>query len=157
MKQKYYGREEFLNRIKQPECPSISVLAEELDIPKTTLYAWKASERRHGGFGMSKKKSQRSPVNKFKLILQSNDLKGQDLISFCEKNGVSLEELSTWKDLALSAIDHSESGSVISKKSHDAQIEKLDKELRRKTDALAEAAAIIVLQKKISDLFGEEK
>lgn len=157
MNKKYPGREEFLNRIKQPECPSISVLAEELDIPKTTLYAWKASERRKGGFGMSKKKSQRSPINKFKLILQSSDLKGQDLLTFCETNGVSIEELSTWKDLALSAIDHSESGSVISKKAHDAHIEKLDKELRRKTDALAEAAALLVLQKKISDLFGEGK
>jgi|GEM_PF-5055086 len=37
MKQKYFGREEFLNRIKQPECPSISVLAEELDISKHYL------------------------------------------------------------------------------------------------------------------------
>jgi len=157
MKQKYFGKEDFLNRIKKPECPAISVLAEELKIPKTTLYAWKASERRRGGLGMSKKKSNRSPINKFKLVAQSTDLEGQELLDFCSSNGVSVEELSTWKDLALSAIDHSESGAVVSKKAYDEEVSKRDKEIRRKTDALAEAAALLVLQKKTLGLFGDEK
>ena len=58
-----------------------------------------------------------------------------------------------WRDLALSAIDHTESGAVVSKKSYDFEIEKRDKELRRKNDALAEAAALLILQKKTSDIF----
>ncbi|MGL1933482.1 MAG: hypothetical protein OCD01_00605, partial [Fibrobacterales bacterium] len=78
------------------------------------------------------------------------------LQAFCGKKGVSLEELLSWKDLALGAIEHSESGAVISKKEHDKIVAKQEKELRRKTDALAEAAALLILQKKTSDLFGDE-
>ena len=157
MKQKYFGKEAFLERIKRPECPSISVLSEELDIPKATLYAWKSSEHRNRRIGMTRKHSKRSPINKFKLIAQSCELTGKELQAFCNENGVSMEELSTWKDLALSAIDHTESGAVVSRKTHDQEMAKRDKELRRKTDALAEAAAFLVLQKKTSDLFRDEK
>jgi hypothetical protein len=158
MKQKYFGKAEFLVRIKAPECPSISVLAEELNIPKATLYAWKYSESRKGHqVGMNKKFSKRSPLTKFKLLAESEGLSGEKLHEYCNNHGVSLEELMSWRDLALGAIEHSESGAVISKKEHDIEIAKRDKELRRKTDALAETAAIIVLQKKTSDLFREEK
>jgi hypothetical protein len=157
MIKKYHGKNDFLERIKRPECPSISVLSEELGIPKTTLYAWKSSENRNKRIGMAKKYSKRSPINKFKLIADSSELNGSELQAFCDRNGVSLEELSTWKDLALSAIDHTESGAVVSKKAHDQEVAKLDKELRRKNDALAEAAALLILQKKTSDLFRDEK
>ena len=106
---------------------------------------------------MARKHSKRSPINKFKLIARSCELTGKELQAFCDENGVSLEELSTWKDLALSAIDHTESGAVVSRKAHEQEMTKRDKELRRKTDALAEAAALLVLQKKTSDLFRDEK
>ena len=157
MRQKYTGKEEFLKRIKKPECPSIKVLSEELKIPKATLYAWSYSERKSKNiFGMKKKTSKRSPMKKFALLAESEELTGNKLQAFCDKKGVSLEELLSWKDLALGAIEHSESGAVISKKEHDKVVAKQEKELRRKTDALAEAAALLVLQKKTSDLFGDE-
>lgn len=153
MKQKYFGRDSFLKRIKSPECPSISVLAEELKVPKATLYAWKNSETRRVHMGMAKKSINRSPLTKFTLLAESYRLTGKDLQDFCRDKGISLEELLSWRDLALGAIEHSGSGAVISKKEYDKEISKRDKELRRKTDALAETAALLVLQKKTSDLF----
>jgi len=153
MNQKNTIRDEFLKRLKNPECPSIAVLSEELSIPKGTLYGWKTAEMRTRNIGMEKKQQKRSPLNKFKLIAESSELKSDELLQFCAKNGVSIEELSMWRDLALSAIDHTESGAVVSKKSYDFEIEKRDKELRRKNDALAEAAALLILQKKTSDIF----
>jgi hypothetical protein len=154
---KYQGKEEFLERIKRPECPSISVLSEELSIPKATLYAWKSSNQRKSSVGMAKKNKKRSPSVKFNLIAQSFNLKGDALLSFCTKNGVSIEELSIWKDLALGAIDHTESGAVISKKSHDSEVSSLKGDIARKNEALAEASAILLLQKKTSEIFRGEK
>ena len=158
MNQKYFGKEEFLKRIKSPESPSISVIAEELKIPKTTLYAWKYSENRRGyQMGMKKRTSKRSPLTKLNLLADSNGLEGKELKDFCNKNGISLEELLSWRDLALGAIEHSESGAVISKIQHDKEIAIREKELKRKTEALAETAALLVLQKKTSDLFRDEE
>jgi transposase len=158
MNQKYTGKEEFLKRIKKPECPSIKVLSEELNIPKATLYAWIHSERKTKSEpGMKKKTTTRSPIKKFALLAESDGLKGSELQAFCEKNGVSLEELMSWKDLALGAIEHSESGAVISKKEYEKAIARQEKELKRKTDALAEMAALLVLQKKTLGLFGDER
>ena len=158
MKQKYFGKEEFLKRIKSPESPSISVISEELKIPKATLYAWKNSENRRGyQMGMKKKTSNRSPITKFNLLVGSKDLTGKELQEYCNSNGVSLAELLSWRDLALGAIEHSESGAVVSKKEYDKEIAKREKELKRKTEALAETAALLVLQKKTSDLFRDEE
>ena len=158
MKQIYTGRAEFLERIKKPECPSIAVLSEELNIPKTTLYAWSYSgKKRSAQAGMKKKKSNRSPIKKFSLLAGSDGLKGKELNDFCNSNGVSLEELLSWRDLALGAIEHSESGAVVSKKQHDLEMKNVESDLKRKNEALAEAAALLVLQKKTSDLFRDEK
>jgi hypothetical protein len=158
MKQKYTGKVEFLKRIKKPECPSIAVLSEELNIPKTTLYAWSYSDKKRSAqAGMKKKKSNRSPIKKFSLLATCNGLKGKELQDFCNINGVSLEELLSWRDLALGAIEHSESGAVVSKKRHDIEMKNVQRDLKRKNEALAEAAALLVLQKKTSDLFRDEK
>jgi transposase len=157
MNQKYKGREEFLERIKKPECPSISVLSEELSIPKATLYAWIYTEKKKSLPGMKKRQSNLTPVKKFSLLSQSDGLKGKSLQEFCSLHGVGLDELQSWRDLALSAIDHTQSGSVISKHEFDSQIAKRDKEITRKNAALAETAALLVLQKKISDIFAEEE
>ena len=74
MRQKYTGKEEFLKRIKKPECPSIKVLSEELKIPKATLYAWSYSERKSKNiYGMIKKTSKRSPMKKFALLAESEE------------------------------------------------------------------------------------
>ena len=107
--------------------------------------------------GMKKKSSTRSPLTKFTILAESNGLTGKDLQDFCANKGVSLEELLSWRDLALGAIEHSESGAVVSKKQYDKEIASRDKELRRKTDALAETAALLVLQKKTSDLFRDNE
>ncbi|OWV05282.1 MULTISPECIES: hypothetical protein [unclassified Fibrobacter] len=33
-------RDSFLERIKKPGCPSVKTIAEEMNLPKATLYSW---------------------------------------------------------------------------------------------------------------------
>ncbi len=64
-----------------------------------------------------------------------------------------IKELLSWRDLALSGIEvASRDGLGATRKDHDQKVADLEAELRRKNDALAEAAALIILQKKISGL-----
>lgn len=150
-------RDAFLERIKKPGCPSIKTIAEEMGLSKATLYAWvAANKRKQRGISMTKRHSTRSPLNKLQLISQTEGMGLNALTKFCEEKGVSLSELSSWRDIALSSIDTSSNG-VISKAEHDSEVAALKGELLRKEKALAEAAALLLLQKKTSEILEKGK
>lgn len=101
---------------------------------------------------MNKKLKKRSPLTKLSLVAKSEGMSINELKKFCEENGISFSELQSWRDLALSAMENSGNGDVISAKFHEQETAKLQAELNRKEKALAEAAALLVLQKKTSEI-----
>lgn len=166
MRQKYQNRQEIVHRLSQPGSPSIAVISEETGVPKATLYAWLSSERRLSRteppgktpLAMTKRSKLRSPSVKLALFAESFNLQGDALKEFCNKKGVLVEELLSWRDLALSGIELCDrDGLGGTRKEHDQKVTELEAELRRKNDALAEAAALLILQKKISGLLGGKK
>lgn len=166
MRRKYQNRQEIVHRLSQPGSPSIAVISEETGVPKATLYAWLSSERRLGRINqvgrtplaMTKRAKLRSPSVKFALLGESHGLQGDALKEFCNKKGALVEELLSWRDLALSGIELAErDGLGGTRKEHDQAIRDLETELRRKNDALAEAAALLILQKKTLGLLGGKK
>jgi transposase len=167
MRKKYHNREAMVHRMNQPGSPSIRVLSEESGVPIATLYAWLYSDRRSRQhvssepkepLAMTKRIKPRSPSVKLELLGQSHHLQGADLEAFCHRNGVTVGELLGWRDLALSGIEMADrDGLGTTRKEHDTEMAELKADLRRKNDALAEAAALIVLQKKISGLLGQTK
>jgi len=166
MMSKYGNREAILHRLSQPGSPSVAVVAEETGVPKATLYVWLANARRKGGQDstnqgkllMTKRTKHRSPSIKFGLIAGSQGIVGDDLKAYCDKHGVTVEELLSWRDLALSGLETVDSdGAAIPRREHNKKIETLERDLRRKNDALAEAAALLILQKKTSEILGTKK
>ena len=166
MRQKYHNRQEIVHRLSQPGSPSIAVISEETGVPKATLYAWLSSERRLSradkpgktSLAMTKRSKPRSPSVKLALFAESYSLQGDALKEFCNKKGVLVEELLSWRDLALSGIELCDrDGLGGTRKEHDQKVTELETELRRKNDALAAAAALLILQKKISGLLGGKK
>lgn len=165
MRKKYHNRVELVRRLSQPGAPSIAVISEESGVPKATLYAWLASERRlgrmdstsKGGLLMAKRSKARSPSVKFALVADSRKLQGDALVAFCNEKGVTVEELLSWRDLALSGIEVADrDGLGSTRKEHDKKVTDLEAELRRKNDALAEAAALIILQKKFQTCWADK-
>src|SRR5690606_22488625 len=85
MRRKYHNRQEIIYRLSQPGSPSIAVISEETGVPKATLYAWLASERRLGRgdtfrkatLAMTKRSKPRSPSVKFALLGESHGLQGE--------------------------------------------------------------------------------
>lgn len=144
-------RNSFLERIKKPGCPSVKTIAEEMGLPKATLYSWIAAERQRNrqGISMNRKTAKRSALNKFNLVAKSEGMGIDELEKFCAENGVSFTELQSWRDLSLSAMENSDDGNVMSVKQHEDEVAKLKAELARKEKALAEAAALLILQKKL--------
>ena len=152
-------RDSFLERIKKPGCPSVKTIAEEMGLPEATLYSWIATERQRNrqGVTMNKKTAKRSALSKFSLVAKSEGTGIDELEKFCAENGVSFTELQSWRDLSLSAMENSGNGNVMSVKQHEDEVARLKAELARKEKALAEAAALLVLQKKTSEILGREK
>lgn len=166
MRQKYHNRQEIVYRLSQPGSPSIAVISEETGVPKASLYAWLAAERRMSRaqhnpkerLSMTKRTKPRSPSVKLTLLAESHGLQGDALQSFCNQRGVTVEELLSWRDLALSGIELADrDGLGATRKDHDEKVAELEEDLRRKNDALAEAAALLILQKKISGMLGGKK
>lgn len=167
MRPRHPRRDEIICRLQQPGSPSVATISEETGVPTATLYAWLSLARRTpaalspnmtGGLNMAKRTKPRSPSTKLRLLAGSFGLEGDALTAYCDSNGVTVEELLSWRDLALTGIELSErDGLGVTRKEHDKKVAQLERELRRKTDALAEAAALIVLQKKISDHLDGDK
>ena len=159
--QKYLNREEVVARMRQPGAPSIGVLSEETGVPKATLYAWlrisggrsvgRVAEVIHMGKSKGRK---RSPTQKLRLLSKSLDLEGEALTQFCRDNAFLLSEALAWRDQALSGLETADSPHGLVPLE---QVQDLVKELARKDKALAEISALLVLSKKVSRLFEEEK
>lgn len=159
---KYQGRDAIVARMRQAGSPSIGVISEETGVPKATLYAWlrmaggRYSEVVKEGLYMGKKANgkQRSPNQKLLLLAKSIELQGEELTEFCKANGIMLSEAIAWRDQALSGLEIADSPSGLVPRE---RLKDLEKDLARKEKALAELSALLVLSKKVSRLFEEEK
>jgi hypothetical protein len=93
------------------------------------------------------------PEDRLAALQQSYGLIGEDLNAWCRKQGVFVHQLEQWKAEFCSQGAVSEKREVNTLK---AEIHTLEREILRKDKALAEAAALLVLQKKFRALLGGE-
>ena len=80
--------------------------------------------------------------------------------AWCRENGVSPQELEQWRAAATQALADPEDSARIShraKKADRRRIKELKRDLRHKEKALAEAAALLVLSKKLEAIFPKDK
>lgn len=92
---------------------------------------------------------------KLAVVIESASLSQAELGEYCRKRGLYPEQIQQWKADMLSGV----SGGSAERKAQQKQsrderkeIKQLQKELRRKDKALAETAALLVLQKKFNAL-----
>jgi transposase len=100
--------------------------------------------------------------NKVAAVLSTINLSFEERAIFCRKNGILLEELDDWEDelkdiLSAGAVSSIEYKKLKKEKDElKKQLKVKEKELERKDKALAEAAALLLLQKKVQNLLEEE-
>jgi transposase len=145
-------------RMLPPNNVPVPDLVRETNIPKDTLYAWRAKARREaqGVAAASAPTSGLSSEEKFAVVVQTAVLNEVELGEYCRGKGLYPQEIAAWRARCLQA------NAVVSAKAERAelraqkqQIKTLQRELQRKDKALAEAAALLVLEKKAQRLFGE--
>jgi hypothetical protein len=96
---------------------------------------------------------------KFAAVLHCASLSAHGLSEYCRRNGLYPEQIERWRLACEQANDTAsarEAGLQKLQRGDRDRIRHLESELRRKEKALAEAAALLVLQKKARAVWGEE-
>lgn len=93
---------------------------------------------------------------KFEALLKVNNMSEEEINSYCRTKGIFSHHLEVWKK----EFKKEKSNKYQDKRETNAlkaEIKALQKELRRKDKALAEAAALLVLKKKVHEIWGSDE
>ena len=160
--------EKFKSRIVSkmvgPHAMSANALSAEVGIGQPTLSRWLREARTVPG--MPKKSSRSKPrarsqrpqdwssEEKLRVVAESRNLSDDELGAFLRKEGLHQAQLDEWSATARSSLSVRKGSKKTS--SEVKRIRELERELRRKEKALAEAAALLILQKKVQAIWGDE-
>jgi transposase len=141
---------------------SAQALSKETGLAQATLSRW-LKEASTLGRTMSPKDEAKPPAKqlqewtpeeKFAVVLEASSLSEGELGVFLRSKGITTAILDEWREQAMTGLRGTQqvASTVIGSK----RIKELERELARKDKALAEAAALALLQKKVQALFGGE-
>jgi transposase-like protein len=155
-------REWVLRQMMPPLNRGVAELAEETGISSVTLYAWRQQAKTAGVVvpGDGKNSADWSSADKFRVVLEAAILNEVELAEYCRRKGLYVEQIQAWREACEQANATSvEQGRVLreqDKKSRQ-RIKVLERDLRRKESALAEAAALLILRKKAEAIWGKDE
>lgn len=143
---------------------SANSVAQEVGVNQPTLSKWLRDAGRLPSVTRRKQDDQNtktegrrpdewSAEEKLEAVLEAKRLSQSELGNFLRRRGLHEEQLREWEAAAVESLR----GRKATGKSPEAKrVKELERELRRKEKALAEAAALLVLRKKADALWGDE-
>ena len=161
-------KEQALSKVRARGSRTLEDLAGELNISLGTLKGWLKTQNKNGSAAdmpehlpQGRQAQQWSAAERLLALHESHGLQGQALHAWCREKGLFEHQLVSWRQ-AFCATAEPESAqdaraSKVALKTLQGQHEDLQRQLRRKERALAEAAALLVLQKKFQALLGGEE
>ena len=158
---KKYTKEEkdiLIVRMLPPENISLGALSNETGISKSTLSTWKKKAEEIKG--TIKLKRNLTPNDKFLIVMETYSLSEIEVSRYCREKGIYYDELKKWASVCVNAnnnVGDSENIKELKagKQEDSKRIKELEKELNRKEKALAEAAALLLLRKKLQAILVE--
>jgi transposase len=147
-------------RMLPPHNESVPALAQETQIPKDTLYCWRLKARGRLGTPAAPLSSS-APLGgeaKLAILVETERLNEHELGEYCRAKGLYPQQLKAWRSAFVQSNSAAPSRAEREHSREQArELRALRSELARKEKALAEAAALLVLQKKARALWGEDE
>jgi transposase len=155
-----------VERLVGPEAMSAQALCREVGVSQATLSRWlrdaptlssmgsKKNERRVGAQSPRKW----SGVEKLQVVLEAASIPDADLGEFLRKKGIHEADLKAWREVvAKSAADALEGGGKAAKHSAAAErrIKDLEQDIAKKDKRLKAVNALLELQKKVREIWGD--
>jgi transposase len=161
-----------IQKMTGPDAISASALSKEVDVPQATLSKW----LRMAGIGSAynfpntpndyanmtkvnipRRPNDWSPEEKLKIVMEAASLDDEQIGAFLREKGLYKTHLEQWRLQMLDGLQNGHSKKTAKQKKADAKrIRALEKEIHRKDKALAETAALLVLKKKVQEIWGDE-
>jgi transposase len=153
-----------VGKMTGPRAVSANLLSGEVGINQPTLSRWLREARTVSGMSKNSRGSKKeaspgrsqdwSPEEKSRVVVESRDLPEDELGAFLRKEGLHEAQLEEWAEAMYSGLRAPRKSKTASTDAK--RIKKLERELHRKDKALAETAALLVLQKKVQEIWGDE-
>lgn len=143
-----------------PNAQGIAQIHRDTGVSEPTLYNWRNQYKNEGRAVPADPSNPEnwSAQDKLAVVIETASLNEQALSEYCRKKGLYAEQIIRWKELALGGYEAPERLSADERrelKQAKKQNRQIEKELKRKEKALAEAAALLVLSKKCQAIWGE--
>ena len=153
--------------IMRAEGISVKEIANELSIGYSTLQRWILQTKNHelestsdlstkeGFMKQEKRPEDWSSHEKLAIIIKCGALDDNGVSQLCREKGIYPHHIKQWaKDMIKSDASKTKTSPATSQMKR--KIKALQKELNRKEKALAETAALLVLQKKVNHLWNQD-
>jgi transposase-like protein len=152
-------RAAMVKRMTGPNAMTATALQHEVGVPQSTLSRWlrqagsveDVSKRNLKG---TRRANRWPAAEKLRVIAAAAGLEGEELGALLRKEGVHQVQLDEWRAAVERALDAGATAKA--EAAHERELAELRTELARKDKALAEAAARLVLRKKLAALWGDE-
>lgn len=150
-----------VRQMMPPNPVSVLELSRETGVTTNTLYTWRKQFRAKGVVvpGKSGKPDEWSSEDKFAVVVETASMNESELSEYCRRTGLYPEQIAVWRRACLHANEAMDTLSRTANRRHRKDRKKvklLERELRRKEKALAEAAALLVLKKKAEAYWGDD-
>ena len=158
-------RDAVRQRMSPPNRESITEIARDTGIAVQTLYSWRSQWQKQGLLvpATSRPPEQWSPADKLATVIQTAGLSGVELGNFCRERGLFPKQVARWRQAAEdangpNAPSMSDQRDLQRQNQEQArEIRRLQRELQKKEKALSEAATLLMLSKKLDQLWSRDQ
>lgn len=163
---KHYAKsvkDDAVAKLMPPQSMSISEVSKLTGISEQSLYNWRKQSRNKGLVvpGNQKKSEKWSSSEKFAVVIEVANMNEAQISEYCRKKGIFPEQVEQWRTACMQANEAQPKQLSKSEKQQAVKelqkVKRLERELRRKDKALAETAALLVLQKKAQEIWGVDE
>ena len=141
-------KKQMIERLVGTKAVSACRLSRETGVSQEALSRWLRDARKVAPMAKRRDRSW-SLDEKVRILGAAAKLEGDELVAYLQREGVEFAQFESWR-LALD-----EGGTPA--KAASRRIRTLERELARKDKALAEAAALLVLKKKLETIYEEDE
>lgn len=156
-------KQQMVRKLCGPDAATATALSGQTGVSQQTLSRWLRDAKIEAMSDSKKEKSPRPSTRRpqdwtaeerFKAVTTVASMSDDELGTYLRSSGLKSTDLENWKRSMIAAV-----GPQKPTKRSDAKekkrIRELEKELRRKDSALAEASALLVLKKKAQAIWGD--
>ena len=154
-------KDSIIAKLLPPSNASVLDVAKETGIPKDTLYCWRVKYRNTSA-NESDQSHQScrnfSSEEKLTIVIETASLNETETSEYCRRKGLYPDQISGWTSVIKQSLTRKAPVTMADRNTAQQQektIKQLQSELNRKDKALAEAAALLILEKKIQSIWSK--